>query len=466
MSLSRGLCRSSGWLLLCLGVACSDGDAEPPAPVPGYQLSPERAARLEALRTEVLADTCYQGEDTRGCPSVTVPFAPTRDFAMKDSTGEALLIVDDFTTLSPRLLRYRNRLQGYYQALEGGDVVPADPEWLLPPKLHEALTTFASEDFIPAEALRALAEPLRAHYPAQGRQSVGHGNTVFSLLVEANPRQPIVVMDHPGLYELSRSEFCEPTGEPGALERLRGRAQRAATGLRSIIERHDVRFVNLSLGETVDTLRRTWPQYCSGEAPGVEVLRAKLAAYAPIAQVLFATPGVFTAQAAIDAKDPLDYPYDYPSAEYPNRLRVGFFTTLDSGLDASGRGDTSKLEGWPARENVDVYLNSGVLPTRPFTHNATPWLQVDSFGVDIFPITAATTSWMAPLALSRFIHVRYERFADRTMTDELIQRITKWMVPSACEDLPDLVCVFQDPLAHGQLEVTRLGYRPREYVAP
>ncbi|MFY1828515.1 hypothetical protein ACN47A_21500 [Myxococcus fulvus] len=462
MSLSRGLCRSGGGLLLCLGVACSDGDAEPPE----YRLSPERAARLETLRAEVLADTCYQDEDTRGCPRVTVPFSPTRDFAMKDSTGEALLIVDDFPSLSPRLVRYRNRILEYYQAMEGGDIVTVDPVWTLPPTLHAVLTTFATEDFIPAEALRPLAEPLQAHYPAHSRQSVGHGNTVFSLLVEANPRQPIVVMDHPGLHELSRAEFCEPSGEPGALERLRGRAQRAATGLRSLIERHDVHFVNLSLGETVDTLRRTWLQHCSGDVPGVEVLRAKLGAYAPIAQVLFGTPGVFTAQAAIDAADPLDSPYDYPSAEYPNRLRVGFFTTLESGLDVSGRGDTSKLEGWPARENVDVYLNSGVLPTRPFTHNTTPWLQVDSFGVDIFPITAATTSWMAPLALSRFIHIRYEQFADRTLTDELIQRITKWMVPSACEDRPDLVCVFQDPLAHGQLEVTRLGYRPREYVAP
>ncbi|MCP3062421.1 hypothetical protein LXT21_26880 [Myxococcus sp. K38C18041901] len=464
MSLSRRLCRSGGWLLLCLGVACSDG--EPPAPVPAYRLSPERAARLETLRTEVLADTCYQGEDPRGCPVMAVSFAPTRDFAMKDGTGEALLIVDDFPTLPPRVLRYRNRILGYYEALEGGDVIEVDPGWSLPPKLHEALTTFATEDFIPAEVLRPLAQPLQSSYPAISRQSVGHGSTVLSLLAEANPQQPIVLMRHPSLYWLSRSEFCEPTGEPGALERLRGRAQRAATGLRNLMERHRVRFVNLSLGETIDTLRLTWPYRCAGEVPGVEVLRAKLAAYAPITQVLFATPGVFTAQAAIDAKDPLDSPYDFPSAEYPNRLRVGFFTTLESGLDVSGRGDTSKLQGWPARENVDVYLNSGVIPTRPFTHNTTPWLQVDSFGVDIFPITAATTSWMAPLALSRFIHVRYERFADRTMSDELIQRIRKWMVPSACEDRPDLVCVFQDPLAHGQLEVMRLGYRPREYVAP
>ncbi|MCK8496757.1 hypothetical protein [Myxococcus fulvus] len=59
MSLSRGLCRSGGWLLLCLGVACSDGGAERPGPE--YRLSPERAARLEALRTEILSDTCNQG---------------------------------------------------------------------------------------------------------------------------------------------------------------------------------------------------------------------------------------------------------------------------------------------------------------------------------------------------------------------------------------------------------------------
>ncbi|WP_241758241.1 hypothetical protein [Myxococcus landrumensis] len=145
---------------------------------------------------------------------------------------------------------------------------------------------------------------------------------------------------------------------------------------------------------------------------------------------------------------------------------MGFFTALESGLDEAGRGDVSKVEGWPARANVDVYLNSGVLPTRPFQYTRTPLLQVNSFGVDISPITRATTSWMTPVALSRFIHLRYERFASSEMDDTLIARIKQELVPRECPAQQGASCVFQDPLKHGQVEAVRLGYRQREFVAP
>lgn len=227
-----------------------------------------------------------------------------------------------------------------------------------------------------------------------------------------------------------------------------------------------VRFVNLSAGMTLEAVRQEWTTYCAGPRPDDNVLRGKLNAYRPIYDALFHTPGVFASQAAISASNPQDNPFDFPSSDFPNRLLVGYFTLLESGLGADGRGPYPLISGWPERANVDIYVNTGVLPYRPFDYNKTPLLQVDGFGVDIQPITRATTSWVAPLALSRFINARYTHFPGSEMSDALIPLVMRRMMPVLCDDLPGRSCMYQDPLLYGQVEAVRLNYRPREFVAP
>jgi len=287
--------------------------------------------------------------------------------------------------------------------------------------------------------------------------------------VEANPRQPLVVLDHLSYDKFAREEFCDGSGSEDSLRRLRERSTLVAANLRRLMAEQRVRFVNVSAGESLDTMRELWTNRCAGARPGDDLLRAKLAAYTPIIDALYNTPGVFAAQAAINASNSQDFPFDFPSADYPNRLLAGYFTTLESGLDAGGQRDgsgTAALSGWPGRQNVDVYLNSGVQPSRPFRYNATPLLQVDGFGVDIFPITHTTTSWIAPLALSRFINLRYERFGTEAMSDALISRIRAELTPGGCSEQSSALCAYQDPLKHGQTEAVRLQYRAREYVEP
>ncbi|NMO14112.1 hypothetical protein HPC49_06980 [Pyxidicoccus fallax] len=423
--------------------------------------------RIEEVRTRVLADTCFREHPgSAECAWVDHPFDPA-EFSMTEGTGEAILVVDDFRGLPPMLLRYRNRLRGYFRTTEDGTLAPIPFTWHLPAGLHDALTAFAGPGIIPAEWLSSLWEPLNGAYGSLDLGGLGHGYIVLSLLVEASPRQPLVLWKDEGFEVAPREAFCAPTATPETLEPLHAHARRKADSLRSVMRELNVRFINFSRGETVATLRDTWARLCGATPPSDEVLRAKLLTVEPVMEVLFGSPGVFAAHAAGYVSGPDVSPFDFPSERHPNRLRVGFFNSLDSGLDAEGHGPYANLEGQPAAHAVDIYLNAGIRPSRPFDFNRTPMLQVDGFGVSIGPFSSfMQTSWMAPIALSTFIYRRDGAHGGEALSDALIQRIIDEMIPPGCADLPGGRCSYQDPLKFGQTEAMRLGYRAVEYAAP
>ncbi|ADO73525.1 hypothetical protein [Stigmatella aurantiaca] len=443
-------------------IGCGGEDSPPPPPEPpedGGEITLDAQIHSALLALDNYKSVCNRTPESPSCQPQAFRFEPN-EFSMFPDTGEAILIVDEFSQLPLRAIRYKNRLKGFFRARAGGDIQPVQFDWNTPSTLFGVLTRFAIPDLIPAESLRRLSVRLNEVFGPPSSENFGHGNIIFSLLIEANPRQPVVVLDRPTLPGIAPEEFCDASAEshPALLQK----SEHVASELVRVMTEHNVRFVNVSFGETFETIRDSWRRVCVGNLPSDSILREKLAAYKPIVEALSKTPGVFAAQAAIDASNAQDFPYDYPSQEYPNRVLAGYFTALTSGLDEQGRGNSDALVGWPQRQNVDLYLNSGVLPQRPFPYNQTPLLQVDGFGTDIYPITTTATSWIAPLALSRFIHLRYSGFENEEMSDELIEKIRARMVPVACGN-PSTACVFQDPLLHGQIEAVRLGYRNRLY---
>ena len=452
--------------LALLPMGCGETSQEPPPPrprAPDAALLESIAAAAERIR----ADTCFRERaDVSTCLWVAATHEPALDFAMNDSTGEAILIADDFRVVSPLVLRYRNRLRGVLRTTEDGTVATTQVSWHVPLRFHEVMTSFSGPDFIPAEWLRSLRIPISDTYSAHLGSGATHGNFVFALLVEANPQQPIVLWDDHGFQDAPQEAFCDPTGTPEALESLREHARRKADSLRAHLGTYNVRFINYSRGTTVHTLRDMWEQRCWTPAPADAVLLAKLKTEEPVLEVLFGSPGVFAAHAAGYVDSPEESPFDFPSERFPNRLRIGFFSTLESGLDPMGRGPLEGLQGQPAPQAVDVYLNSGIQPVRPFAYSPTPLLHASDFGLDVLPITFTSTSWIAPLGLSRFIHLRESLYGGQPLTNERVAALMDAMVPAACTEQPEGRCRYQDPLLHGQTEAMRLGYRPVEYVVP
>lgn len=419
--------------------------------------------QIEQAKAEILADTCFRQPVTTACNWGEHTFS-AQDFSMAQNTGEAVLVIDEFFSKPPLLsVRYGNRIKGIFQVSPGGAIAPMNAPLRAPATLLSVLKRFATPKHISAQQLQPLLEPIETMYGGLNIVTPGHGTFVLSLLIDTNPHQPFVLLQSLSLAKIARTDYCDASGSADAQGRLLGAAQNTANQLTQLMRDNNVRFVNYSAGHTLPVIRDEWPAVCGTATPGDDVLRTKLQAYAPIYTALFNTPGVLAAHASDSNSSPSNYPYDYPSAAYPNRLRVGYFTALESGLDAVGKGNYSVLDAWPGIQNVDLYVNTGVLPTRPFNYNRTPLLQADQYGVAMSPITGPQPSWVAPLALSRFIHLRYATFAGRDMNNALIADIFDAAMPAQCPGLPGGRCLYQDPLLHGQIESVRLGYRSRLY---
>jgi hypothetical protein len=435
-----------------------------PTPTPPATKGP-LADRIAAARVEMLADTCFQGGVTTGCSFTDQPYRAS-DFAMEPNSSEALLIIDDLPRLPDSAIRFRKRIKGYYRLGAGGTIGAAATTWHVPTSLWNALDRFSYAEYDPTEQLRSVAEAAYRAYPGLSLANAGHGATVFRLIADTNPAQPLVLLDKIDLVDIAHADYCDISGSAAVQTRLTAAAQTTADNLVALMRTNNVHFVNYSAGHSYEVIRDGWTAACGTPLPAETVLRAKLAAYAPIYAALFATPGVMTAHAASENDGLVNAPYDQKLPQYPNRMRAGYFAVLDSNLDSAGRGGIGGFPIWPARADADIFLNTGVEQERPFQWNTTPLLQLDAFGLSLEPITIPTTSWVTPLLLARLINIRYAEFPTRSFDDALIADIFDKATPAACPTQMQGRCAYQDPSLHGQLEAVRLGYRPREYPGP
>jgi len=172
---------------------------------------------------------------------------------------------------------------------------------------------------------------------------------------------------------------------------------------------------------------------------------------------LFHTDGVIAAHAAANLGAPIDFPFDQRSPQFPNRVRVGFISSLASGLDELGRGAVDKADQFPRSGDADVYLNWGC---EMFVGCADPHYEMAGpYGLGSIAVTLMSSSYVNPLGLGRLINLRYAKHAGEPMTNELIQTLERELTPSACGDDGAHPCVYQDPILHHQLEIYRQKYR-------
>src|SRR5262249_20725430 len=159
-----------------------------------------------------------------------------------------------------------------------------------------------------------------------------------------------------------------------------------------------------------------------------------------IYDALFNTDGVITAQAAADLGDPIDFPFDQPVPQYRNRVRVGFISSLASGLDELGRGAVQKSGQDPRDGDADVYVNWCCLDLGPC---ADPHYEMaGQFGLGTAALPLMETSYVDPLGLGRLINLRYANHGGEPMTNELIQTLKRELTPSSCGAGGAQPCVY------------------------
>lgn len=449
------------WLMLSTSVmlACGMTDDDlPDDPVDAAHQPPASLQqRIEAAVARIQADTCFTQTDTSGCVWDDYDIDPAY-FNMAVSTHEAILIVDSFGEgVRPQFVRYRNRIKGIYR-VEGDAIEPQDISVHLPKALGDSLLSFAGPEFIPSAALLAVSQAAGKAYSKLALVYLGHGGVVYGHLVELAPEQPIVLLELEGLLGLQPA-LCEGV-TPASLATAAAHYSAVAAALRQRMTQHKVRFVNASFGNSVQTMASDWTRTCGSAVPSTEVLRQLLHLYDPVYDALFNSPGVVAAHAAANLGAAADFPFDQVSPAFANRVRVGFISSLASGLDALGRGTVQKAEQFPRDGDADVYVN---WDCEAFIGCADPHYEMaGAFGLGAFSVVVMSTSYVNPLGLGRLINLRYANHAGQPMTNALIQTLKLELTPSLCGADGHQPCVYQDPLLHRQLEVYRRNYRTVE----
>jgi len=434
---------SAGLLAGCWG-----DDRRPP---PG---DPVLQHRIDDAVASLQADTCFAQGDPSRCDWADYDIAPAR-FDMARSTGEAILVIDDFGAgLFPELVRYRNRLLGFYR-IDGDKLEAQVLSVHLPRRLGDVLVSFADPEFIPAHALTRVASAAASTYGKLDLLYLGHGGVVFGFLVELVPEQPLVLLDMAHLLELP-PELCHGL-DPQALATATAHVAAVAASLKQVMTDHNVHFVNASFGSTVPVLATDWARTCGGAVPDGEQLQQLLHIYDPVYDVLFHSPGVIAAHASANLGSPADFPFDQVTARYPNRVRVGLFSSLRSGLDDLGRGAVQKVEQYPVDGDADVYFNWGCETLGPCADRS--YQLVGAFGLASGPLLVMSSSYINPLGLARLVNLRYANHDGEPMTDGLIQTLKQELTPSLCGPDGAQPCVYQDPIVHEQLELYRLSYQ-------
>jgi hypothetical protein len=416
--------------------------------------SPELQRRIDDAVKSIQSDTCFAQEDTSVCQWADYEVGPAQ-FNMAKSMGEAILVIDDIGAgFFPELVRYRYRILGFYRI--NGDKVEADVLSVhLPKRLGDVLVSFAGPEFIPADALTQLAGPLQQTYGKLNLLYYGHGGVVIAHLVELVPEQPLVLLDLTHLLEIP-AIVCESFDDQSLAAATAHNAAIAAS-LAQVMTEHNVRFINASFGSTVQTLATDWPRTCGSAVPGSAALRQLLHVYDPIYDVLFNRDGVITAHASADLGDPADFPFDQVNAQSPNRVRVGFISSLSSGLDEQGRGTVHKADQFPVDGDADVYLNWGCEGVDVCADSH--YQLAGSYGIGTGTSPLMSPSYVTPLGLARLVNLRYANHAGEPMSNALVRTLEWELTPPLCGAAGDQPCVYQDPIAHRQLEPYRLHYR-------
>lgn len=412
--------------------------------------------RIEAAKQQIGRDTCFQTQAPSQCEWDDFSIGPD-SFNMAKRSDASILVMDpDFTVAAnPFLLRYRNRILGYYEFDETHDeFAPMTLVARLPRLLGQVEVSFAGPEFIPASALTEVAKAAGKTYASLNLTSLpGHGAIVLGHLVDLVPEQPLVVVKM-NTREIP-AELCSSLNAD-SIDRVKARIASRAASLRALMARHNVRYVNASFGSTTKTMANDWSAVCHSTPPGTEQLRSLLSMLEPIYETLFNTPGVIAAQASAELGDPSDFPFDQRTERLANRVRVGHFSSTASGLDGDGRGSLVKTEQFPAN-GADVFLNWGCGGYKE-SCGEPHYRVVGGFGLSEATDPIMTTSFITPLAVARLVNLKNVRHPQEPWSNELVAQLQSDLTPPKCGTGKE-ACVYQDPIANRQLEVYRLNYK-------
>jgi hypothetical protein len=443
-------------------LSCGTGDnsgaitqpPDTPPPSSWIDILTDREQPLDARKAAALKgieqDTCFrQQADKAGCQWMNFAIEPHHAETKYVGT-EAVLIIDEMVP-AVEMLRSRDRVLGFYRIEGSGDIERVPMEWTLPSVFGEIVTAFSGSPYIPPDELAQVGEALYSTYEEEVPVFGSHGLAVYNIMIDRIPDTPIVLLDN-NLLSFNRGvpeNFCAVADEQQRevqLSLLRARSETFAEAFRQLLISHNIRYINVSWGYTLQTVLGPWSKVCGSEPPSESILLAILNAYQPVFDALFNTPEVFSAHAAYKLGNERHFPFDQPSPDYPNRARIGVFSHLGKDIPVVGMIEAPVGSNpIPAAGDAEFYINSGC-SVQGTCRQLAPLTMNVRYGMDrvVFPLSQ--TSFSAPLFLAQFINLRNGPEYQQQWLDDHLIRTLLTELQNGCGSNSE--CRYFDPLLY------------------
>lgn len=393
------------------------------------------------------------------CENVAgIRFSPGQARPEKLRADQTILLIDGGLGHAATL-RYRSRMLGCCRVSESAGLVePHDPVIARTPRwgaeLLRAIDGFQYRDaagrqgpsFVPADWLSALRPLLSGHRD-------------FAML------DPIPTTT---LMRAHRARVCAK-GWAGLEQGVRQMVQ----SLNTVMQRHGVDFVNLSGGLDTSNLPDSWAPLACGGTLSASDAQGLIMAFRPLYGALGENPCVLGVQAAGVMLSPSSHSLE--TLPLAHRVRVSLFHPAAAQLPADGVTGAQRLEVLEPNADdrcwIDVFISTGMRDGGfpPKVNQALPLITDSLYGLDLSRVPHATTSWSAPQALSRLIHLKQSlapgMAPEAPLDAALIQRMKDALTPMGCSWAAEDGgrCKLQDPAWHRQQELFRQGWLPMDW---
>lgn len=385
--------------------------------------------------------------DIDSCETIAVTLTPKEP--TERSVGQRILIIDDGMIL-PSYTRYKSRVIDHIFPFDDGSYQSYPATIKVPVSVFQVLSEILDQQF-PDTTAKELDPVSRLFYKYKkvlNVQNVLHGDETFSTLADLNPYAEFLLAGRPGM---TNDIFCSTDTGEISFDKYRSFLRSTANSLRSYIEKYDINYVNMSFGESTETLKNYWSRLCSNQPfPSEAFFRLLLKAYfEEFLQPLLAANAIFIHSAAYSVQrlSPGHPDFYCDCQEVPNRIRATGFSSATTHLPPTGAEMPELLlpELYGSLLCSDLAINFGVEANKPYNDGPFPILMTtDGVGVESVGKFVSTSS-ASPLVLSYINYLKQAGIVSGVGT-EFVSNLKKYHTGR-----------FIEPERYHQFEIYRLG---------
>ena len=378
---------------------------------------------------------------------------------LKESEGQRVLLLDDFSMSLAAYTRYRDRVLENIIETDDGDFISDNGQIVIPHLAKEILLdTFNNTNIskLPAELLNPSRNLFfQKLYPALSQvlfrtHSQGHGTNIFNYVANNSPNSQFV-MAYASDEKIERI-FCNNDSDDKKINDIDTLFLKQSNELNTYIQKYNINFMLLSRGISKDYFDGNRP-YCKTFFSENLKRRINKSYYNNYLNNISKNVIIFQSNAHADYNVNINDPNYYSDCKnLENRIRVGVVNDLTTSIPYFGSRDSDKIyvnsENLNTSKCTDIYINIAVEKQRPYRF-AKGVVSFSDFGVGSEPPIGlqVASSYTSPIALTYALYLK--TINPYLSNDDLLKQIRVLQGKSF---------IVLDPGLNKQLPIYKFGY--------